>query len=336
MRRRVLHTPPACCRLLVVPVAYICNPSSPQASSSTRRTHSMSLDRHHLHHAVGALLSAALLLSAAALPGAMAEEETEEESEFSYVPGAPNGPDRWGEINASWATCSDGQMQSPIDLSHDNATLVRSLGYLNYTYRPTNASVVNRGHDIMLNFTGDAGSLVINGTAYYLKQLHWHTPSEHRVGGRRYDMELHLVHVHEAAAGEELEQPAVAVVSVLYEKSLISVLLPDPFLKTLEPAIRRVRDIRGREEPVGVVDPDGATATGSVYYRYMGSLTTPPCTEGVVWTVFQNPRRVAGYQLELLKEAVVDGYEKNARPLQDVNDRDISIFRPIKRSVYVE
>ncbi|CAO2169459.1 unnamed protein product, partial [Urochloa humidicola] len=282
--------------------------------------------RRHLHHAVGALLVTALLLSAAVLSGATAQEEQTENGQFSYVPGAPNGPDHWGEINPSWVTCSKGRTQSPITLSRNNANPVLSLGFLDYSYRPTEASVVNRGHDIAVKFSGDAGRLVINGTAYYLKQLHWHTPSEHAVGGRRrYDMEAHLVH-QAAGAGKK-----IAVVGVFYKKSD----RPDPFLKRLEPAISRVRDMPEREEPVGVVDPDGATATGSVYYRYMGSLTTPPCTEGVIWTVFKKPRRVAKYQLELIKEAVDDGYEKNARPLQDVNNRDISIFRP-ERSVYME
>ncbi|PUZ51951.1 hypothetical protein GQ55_6G232000 [Panicum hallii var. hallii] len=271
--------------------------------------------RRHLRHAVGALLAAAFLLSAA-VPGARAQEETEDEREFSYVPGAANGPDRWGEIKPSWANCSRGRMQSPIDLSHDRATLVRSLGCLDYSYRPAEATMVNRGHDITVRFSGDAGRLVINGTAYRLRQLHWHTPSEHTVDGRRYDMELHLVH-------ESAENKA-AVIGIFYEVGAAH----DPFLKKLEPAIKRVRDTRDREEPIGLVDPSGARATGSVYYRYMGSLTTPPCTEGVVWTVFHKVRPVDGYQVELLRDAVDDGNRKNARPLQAVNNRDISIFRP--------
>ncbi|CAL4999433.1 unnamed protein product [Urochloa decumbens] len=250
----------------------------------------MGLDRRHLHPAAGALVAAALLLLSARVPGAMAQEETDDESKFGYVPGSPNGPDRWAELNASWASCSAGRMQSPIDLSRDNATLVR--------------------------FNRSAGRLAINGTVYYLKQLHWHTPSEHTIDGRRYDMELHLVH-------ESAENKA-AVIGVLYENSSV----PDPFLKTLERNIERIRDTHEREVPAGVVDPNLARATGSVYYRYMGSLTTPPCTEGVVWTVFEKVRPVAKYQVKLLRDAVDDGYEKNARPLQAVNNRDIGIFRP--------
>jgi carbonic anhydrase len=136
-----------------------------------------------------------------------------------------------------------------------------------------------------VRFSGDAGRLVINGTAYRLRQLHWHTPSEHTVDGRRYDMELHLVH-------ESAENKA-AVIGMFYEVGAA----PDPFLKKLEPAIKRVRDTRDREEPIGLVDPSGARATGSVYYRYMGSLTTPPCTEGVVWTVFHKVHALHGWLL---------------------------------------
>jgi carbonic anhydrase len=153
----------------------------------------MSPARHHLRLAVAALVAAALLLSAA-VPAARAHLETEHEEEFSYIPGDEHGPERWGSIKKEWAACGTGRMQSPIDLSHERVSLVRSLGYLHHSYRPAEASIVNRGHDIMVRFEGDAGSLVINGTAYHLKQLHWHSPAEHTVDGRRHDMELHLVH----------------------------------------------------------------------------------------------------------------------------------------------
>ncbi|CAO2188559.1 unnamed protein product, partial [Urochloa humidicola] len=267
--------------------------------------------RHHLRGL--AALAAALLLVSAAAPAAVAQEETEDEHEFSYDPRDEHGPAHWGRIKAEWANCSAGRMQSPIDLHHERVSLVRDLGYLNHSYRPADASIVNRGHDIMVKFSGDAGSLAINGTAYYLKQLHWHSPTEHTVDGRRYDLELHLVH--------ESAESKAAVIGILYEIGA-----HDAFLHKLEPAIRRIADRRDREEHVGVVDPRGARGRASVYYRYMGSLTTPPCTEGVIWTVVKRVRTVSKYQLELLREAVHDDMEKNARPLQEVNDRDISIF----------
>ncbi|CAL5001669.1 unnamed protein product [Urochloa decumbens] len=271
--------------------------------------------RHPRGLAAAALLAAAVLLFSTAVPAAMAQEETEDEHEFSYDPRDEHGPAHWGQIKAEWANCSAGRMQSPIDLHHERVSLVRALGYLNHSYRPADASIVNRGHDIMVKFKGDAGSVVINGTAYYLKQLHWHSPTEHTVDGRSYDMELHLV--HESAEGK------AAVIGILYEVGA-----HDAFLHALEPAIRRIADRQDHEEHVGVVDPRGARGRASVYYRYLGSLTTPPCTEGVIWTVVKRVRTVSKYQLELLREAVHDDMEKNARPVQEVNDRDISIFRP--------
>uniref|UniRef100_A0A0D9X8S3 Alpha-carbonic anhydrase domain-containing protein n=1 Tax=Leersia perrieri TaxID=77586 RepID=A0A0D9X8S3_9ORYZ len=267
------------------------------------------------------LIAAAALLLAAAVPAARAQEETDHEDEFSYIVGEENGPEHWGKIKPEWSHCGGGEMQSPIDLTHSRVTLVRGLGYLNHSYRAADASIVNRGHDIMVRFNGDAGSVVINGTAYYLRQLHWHSPTEHSVDGRRYDMELHMVH-------ESAEKKA-AVIGLLYEIGH-----PDRFLQKMEPYLRMIADKQDREEKVGVIDPRGARGRASVYYRYMGSLTTPPCTEGVIWTIVRRVRTVSKYQLELLREAVHDDMENNARPLQAVNHRDISIFRPIPHKRY--
>ncbi|KAF8654429.1 hypothetical protein HU200_061612 [Digitaria exilis] len=282
----------------------------------------MSLPARHLRLAASALLAVAFLLAAAAVPATRAQEETEDEHEFSYVAGDEHGPAHWGSIKPEWSACGMGKMQSPIDLSHERVSLVRSLGYLRHSYRPAEASIVNRGHDIMVRFEGDAGSLVINGTTYYLKQLHWHSPTEHTVDGRRYDLELHLVH-------ESAEKKA-AVIAILYEIGAGH----DALLHQLEPFIRRIADKQDREERVGVVDPRRARGRASVYYRYTGSLTAPPCTEGVIWTIVKRVRTVSKYQLELLREAVHDDMEENARPLQDANNRDVSIFRPSPRKHY--
>jgi carbonic anhydrase len=196
----------------------------------------------------------------------------DDEHEFSYDPAAENGPDGWGEIKPEWATCSDGRQQSPVDL-YQHRAIRHDLGHLNYSYKPAEASIVNRGHDIMVNFNGDAGSLVIHGTVYHLKQLHWHSPTEHAFGrGRRFAMELHMVH--------QTPEKKTAVVGILYR---VSNTIADPFLRRLEPAIKRLGD--GREEPIGKVNPNDIGLTGSSYYRYTGSLTTPPCAEGIIWTV---------------------------------------------------
>ncbi|CAO2188561.1 unnamed protein product [Urochloa humidicola] len=102
----------------------------------------------------------------------------------------------------------------------------------------------------------------------------------------------------------------------------------------MESFIRRIADKRGREEHVGVVDPRAVRGRASVYYRYMGSLTAPPCTEGIIWTIIKRVHTVSKQQMELLREAVHDDMENNARPLQEVNGRDVRLFRPSPHKHY--
>ncbi|KAG8047239.1 hypothetical protein GUJ93_ZPchr0008g12667 [Zizania palustris] len=208
----------------------------------------------HLLILVGAIIVVSLLLSTA--PAARAEGEG-----YGYIPGTPEGPENWGNLKPEWATCSTGKRQSPINLALLDLTLAPGLGYLNYTYQNANASVVNRGNDISVRFDGDVGSLVINAMAYQLRQMHWHTPSEHTIDGKRYDMELHMVHLN--------AQNEAAVIGILYD--------------------------------VGI-----------------------QCDE-----FLYKVRSVSPTQLALLKAAVLAGYENNARPLQEVNKREIDLFIPL-------
>ncbi|KAK1287310.1 Bifunctional monodehydroascorbate reductase and carbonic anhydrase nectarin-3 [Acorus calamus] len=242
-------------------------------------------------------------------------QEVEDEREFSYEEGSENGPGHWGSIHEDWAVCDEGEMQSPIDLSHKRVHVVSHLGHLRRSYRPSAATMINRGHDIMLKWEHGAGSVWMNGTKYVLNQLHWHWPSEHTVNGRRFTMELHMVH--------ESEDGKIAVVGILYKLGRA-----DNFLSKMEDYIRKITDIHDGKEEVGVVDPREIRRGSRKYYRYIGSLTTPPCTEGVVWTMVAKIRTVSREQLKLLKEAVHDDTKMNARPMQAINDRTVQFYRP--------
>uniref|UniRef100_A0A0E0LDF7 Carbonic anhydrase n=1 Tax=Oryza punctata TaxID=4537 RepID=A0A0E0LDF7_ORYPU len=287
-----------------------------------------------------------LPLHLASIRHARAQQETDDEMEFSYRRGDHDGPERWGLIRRDWATCSFGRRQSPIHLS---AAAVAGGGYhrragrLLLSYRPAAASLVNRGHDIMVRFDGDAGGVVVDGEAYTLRQMHWHSPSEHAVDGRRYDLELHMLHQSETRDGR------YAVVAQLFDIGHRR----DATLDMLEPYIRRVANKRkGHEVEIDDdVDPRWPVEGSGVYYRYTGSFTTPPCTEGITWTV----RRVSRRQVELLREAVHDvskssecsatilvdfvmcelvwsgctalqGARRNARPLQEANGRGVAVY----------
>ncbi|KAJ6810715.1 alpha carbonic anhydrase 7-like [Iris pallida] len=246
----------------------------------------------------------------------VSSQEVEDEHEFNYdTEDEEHGPESWGRVHKEWAACGKGKLQSPIDLSDDRVGVVSHLGLLNRSYRPAQAILKNRGHDIMLRFEEDAGSISINGTNYPLKQLHWHSPSEHTVNGRRYSLELHMVH--------QTADDKIAVVGILYKIGR-----PDPFLAKLEGYIENLTDVE--EEKVGMVDPRHVRRGSRKYYRYMGSLTVPPCTEGVVWTVVTKIRTASRKQIHLLREAVHEDFNPNARPIQEINDRTINLYRPKK------
>ncbi|XVE59073.1 hypothetical protein DITRI_Ditri05aG0015600 [Diplodiscus trichospermus] len=242
-------------------------------------------------------------------------QEVEDESEFSYDENSENGPDRWGEIHPEWSACSNGTMQSPIDMSNERVKIVSHLGKLKRSYKPTTATLKNRGHDMMLKWKGDAGAIEINGTEYALQQCHWHSPSEHTINSRRFDLELHLV--HESADGQ------FAVIGIIYKIGR-----PDPFLSSLTNHLAAITDITEGEREVGVVDPRDIKFGSRKYYRYIGSLTVPPCTENVVWSIVRKVRTVTREQVRLLRVAVHDASDTNARPLQPINKRPIQLFRP--------
>jgi hypothetical protein len=132
----------------------------------------------------------------------------DDDGEFSYRRDAGNGPARWGLIRREWSACAYGRLQSPIGLSDTVARITDRRGRLGRRYRPAAASLVNRGHDVMVRFNSNAGGVVVDGVAYRLRQMHWHTPSENAVNGRRYAMELHMLH--------ESEDGKFAVVAQLY------------------------------------------------------------------------------------------------------------------------
>ncbi|RHN60704.1 putative carbonic anhydrase [Medicago truncatula] len=145
----------------------------------------------------------------------------DDESEFNYDEDSDQGPHNRGDIKPEWFRCKNGTMQSPIDLLNHRVQIVSNLGGLQINYTPSNATLKNRGHDIRLELIANSSYLQINGTQYVLKQLHWHSPSEHTIDGKRLDLELHLV--HETPSGE------TAVIGILYKTGL-----PDLFLSLVK------------------------------------------------------------------------------------------------------
>ncbi|XP_056171353.1 alpha carbonic anhydrase 4-like [Syzygium oleosum] len=249
---------------------------------------------------------------------AASESEVADETPFTYIEGTGKGPKEWGRIDPRWRECGTGKLQSPIDLLDERVQVFPNLGKLKRDYKPAPATVRNRGHDITVMWKGDAGKININGTYYKLLQCHWHSPSEHTFNGSRYDLELHVIHL--SSHGE------IAVIGIVYTYGR-----PDPFLTKLLEHIRAVgkKGVVGKKErDLGVINPGIIKFGSRKYFRYIGSLTVPPCTEGIVWTIVGKVRTVSREQVRALREAVHDGYESNARPTQQLDGRAVWLYTP--------
>ncbi|XP_021753650.1 alpha carbonic anhydrase 7-like [Chenopodium quinoa] len=239
-------------------------------------------------------------------------QEVDDERDFDYVKGSKRGPEHWGELRPAWAKCNTGEMQSPIDLWHRRVKVTPKSEEITRFNKPGKAILKNRGHDIEVEWKDESSKIKINGTDYILHQSHWHSPSEHTINGKRYDLEVHIVH--------QSKDGKIAVIGRLYKIGK-----PNQFLKKLEKQIKLISDT-SLEIDVGIVNPAKIKMRGRRFYRYTGSLTTPPCTEGVIWSVNTQIGTVSQDQVDLLREAVHDHAEKNARPLQRNNGRKVNLY----------
>ncbi|XP_027366978.1 alpha carbonic anhydrase 1, chloroplastic [Abrus precatorius] len=236
---------------------------------------------------------------------------------FSYT--GPNGPEKWGSLSPSFLACSNGKAQSPVDLTKTDIVMNKQLKSLDRHYLPTNATLVNNKFNIGVRFQGKVGDININGKNYSLKQLHWHSPAEHMANGRIHVAELHLVHLTQ-------DNNNIAVVAALYKLGD-----PDPIISQFEDKlIELVKETRAGNEDaqiaLGTFDMEEINRNSHRYYRYIGSLTTPPCKEGVTWNILGKVRTLSKKQLELLKAPLDPEFWHNARPLQQLNGRKIEMY----------
>jgi carbonic anhydrase len=219
------------------------------------------------------------------------------EPHWSYE--GQTGPDNWGALDTASRTCSTGSQESPLDIT-DVIEAPQAPLVVSWPKRPE--TIVNNGHTIQLNFTaGD--TLILGSRRYGLVQFHFHHPSEHLLHGERFDMEAHFVH----ADGNNL-----AVVGVFMTQGRSNAVF-NKIVSTM-PAIE------GPAAPVDLaIDPNDLLPPQLGYYRYEGSLTTPPCSETVDWLVVSEPVEVAKVDIELFAKL----YPMNARPVQPRNRRFI-------------
>jgi len=208
------------------------------------------------------------------------------------------GPEYWGELVAEFDMCAKGRNQSPIDLMAD---IHADLEELVFQYaNPGHLEEVNTGHAIQENVK-PGNFLVFYGDRYELKQFHFHSPSEHTVAGESFPMEVHLV--HQNAAGDH------AVVGLLFQVG--------EFNKYLD-QLPSFRVARGEDPHGDPVDYNEFIGNRTDYFVYNGSLTTPPCSEGVQWIVLKEPIIASPEQIQHYYKLL--GFDNN-RPIQPHNSR---------------
>jgi carbonic anhydrase len=222
--------------------------------------------------------------------------------DWSYQ-GATN-PRNWSKIARNFATCEIGKDQSPINLT---GTVTGTSAQMAFNYQASPLAVTNNGHSIQVNYA-PGSTIEIDGAAYQLLQFHFHTPSEHQIAGKVAAMELHLVHRNTAGK--------LAVVGVMMAEGK-----ENPEIAKIWNAIPPSRNTN----PIGDTNFNAVNLLPAhkSYYSYAGSLTTPPCSEGVNWTILAEPITVSTAQLNKFKQF----YPANARPIQLTNTRKIELHQ---------
>ncbi|XP_022144656.1 alpha carbonic anhydrase 1, chloroplastic [Momordica charantia] len=230
-----------------------------------------------------------------------------------------HGPQYWGELSPSFAACKNGKSQSPIDIVKDKTSFGKHLQTLIRKYTSANATLVNNGFNIGLHFGENSGGVaVIDGKNYSLKQMHWHSPSEHRLNGEQFAAELHLLH--------QADDGSLSVIAILLQYGD-----PDLLLQKIQDKLGELAKERcGADEESHItienLDTRQLRKKTRKYYRYVGSLTTPPCSENVIWSILGKVRTISKEQVEALKAPLDSAYKNNARPAQALNGRKIEIY----------
>lgn len=213
-----------------------------------------------------------------------------------------HGAEHWGDISGN-ETCKLGKVQTPINImtrSVDSAP----ISPIRFNYTMSNGEVINNGHTLQVNFK-PGNSIDVDGTNYALLQFHFHAPSEEGFDNIRYPMVAHFV--HKSAEGR------LAVVALLFTVGNENQILKNVFAK--------FPNEEGQKADVPNLDLGRIFNGSQKYYSFMGSLTTPPCSEGVKWHVLKTSQEISLSQLIDFKSL----YPENARPFQPINNREIRV-----------
>jgi carbonic anhydrase len=211
------------------------------------------------------------------------------------------GAAHWGELSPQFTVCSEGKNQSPINLAGFIEADLKPIGM---HYEVGGNEILNNGHTIQVNFP-PGSKIFVDGHEFALKQYHFHAPSEHHINGKSYPMEAHLVHSD--------KDGNLAVMGVMFVEGEAN--------EAIAKAWSHMPGKAGIKRKLSsAVSAEGILPSNRDYYRYNGSLTTPPCTEGVCWLIMKEPVTASKAQLQKFTHVM---HHPNNRPLQQVNARAV-------------
>ncbi|PEO55827.1 carbonic anhydrase [Bacillus toyonensis] len=247
-------------------------------------------------------MSVVLMGCNAAKQEAPQKQSTKKNTQWSYE--GATGPEHWGELKPEYKMCLNGQEQSPIDIKTEQIKSTVDNNPLQINYQPISFSIKNNGHSIEGKANSSDDYLTLGGNRYTLKQFHFHTPSEHQFEGKHADMELHLVHQN--------DQGQLAVVGIMIKEGqknegFAAMWQNLPYRKNIKADVQHTIDIKQ------ILPSDYSS------FRYMGSLTTPPCTENVQWIVMKQTIEMSKKQIKVFHKL----FPKNNRPVQPINGRAV-------------
>lgn len=211
------------------------------------------------------------------------------------------GPEHWGDLDEAYIMCKLGNNQSPIDLT---GFIEADLAPLKLNYKSNSTEILNNGHAIQINYE-PGSTLTIDGMEFELKQYHFHAPSENTINGKSFAMEAHLVHAD--------KDGNLAVIAVMYEAGKSNKLMKTLWKKMPS----KVGDKKSVKKGLNV---NGVLPEDKTYYRFNGSLTTPPCSEGVRWFVLSTSVTVSEKEIKKFEHTM---HGPTNRPVQPKNARPI-------------
>ncbi len=239
------------------------------------------------------------IVSAGCLFAAMTSVVAAAENHWGYT--GHTGPQHWGSLKPEYALCGSGKNQSPVDLV---SVIEADLPKIDFDYTTSAKDILNNGHTVQVNYTGGS-TIEVDGTRFELKQFHFHAPSENVINGKSFPMEGHLVHAD--------SEGHLAVVAVMFEQG--------PANATIAKLWKQMPKNAGDDHMLSTsVDVSGILPKDRDYYRFNGSLTTPPCTEGVRWLVMKQPVSLSSEQISAFKQVM---HHDNNRPVQPMGARTV-------------